>query len=50
MYVSADRQTDKYNRIESPEIVLNIHGHLVCYKDVNKTQWEKIFSKTIDYV
>ena len=42
-----NRQTNQWNRIESPEIHLGSYGNLVYDKGVNSKLWDKnrLFSK-----
>jgi hypothetical protein len=42
-----DRQVDRWNKIEDPEINQHTYGHLIFDKEAKTTQWKKdcIFNK-----
>ena len=43
-YWYSDRQVDKWNRIEDPEMNPHTYGHLIFDKRAKTIQWKKAFS------
>ena len=41
LYLYSDRQADKWNRIEDPEMYPHTYGHLIFDKEAKTIRWRK---------